>query len=72
MSRPQYSPRARQDLLELWLRIAEASSVERADAYLAELEQACNRLGANPRLGRSGKEWGAGVCSFSFGNDVVV
>jgi len=46
--------------------------VERADAYLGQLQQVCSRLAENPGLGRPRGQWGRGVRSVSFGNYLIL
>jgi toxin ParE1/3/4 len=72
MRRPVYSPRARLDLLELWLLIAESSGSARADAYLRRIEEKCDLLAASPTLGRPRSHWGRGVRSWTVDNYLIV
>ncbi|MDP9839530.1 toxin ParE1/3/4 [Neorhizobium huautlense] len=46
-----YSSRARQDLLDIWLWIAESSGAQSADRILDRMEERLHRLAAFPEMG---------------------
>ena len=49
-------PRARQDLVEIWLYIAEESGEPRADRYLRRLNDVVSYLAQQPLMGRKRPE----------------
>jgi toxin ParE1/3/4 len=73
MARVELSSLARQDLAEIGLYIAEKSgSVEIATRLLDTIEETCQLLGANPKMGERRPEFATGQYrSFSVGNYVI-
>ena len=61
------APLAEEDLLEVWLFIAE-DSPEEADRFLDRLLETGQRLAEFPRLGRLRPDLGSGLHSFPVGN----
>jgi plasmid stabilization system protein ParE len=64
MPRILRSPLARADLLDIWTWIADDASPRTADAYLARLYAAFDRLAALPRSGRVRTEFEGAPRSF--------
>ncbi len=51
MSEVRYSRRAREDLLDIWLYIAQQHSEAVADRVIDRIEYACQALARHPQLG---------------------
>jgi toxin ParE1/3/4 len=64
------SPRARDDLIEIWSYIAD-DSVTNADAFIDRLYETVESLGRNPGLGRHREEFALGIQSFPFGRYLI-
>lgn len=64
------SPRASDDLIEIWSFIAD-DSVANADVFIDRLYETIQVLGARPGSGRHRKELGPGIRSFPFGHYVI-
>jgi toxin ParE1/3/4 len=54
--RVRFTARAREDLLDIWLYVAEHSSEAVADRIYDSIESGCDRLKEHPQLGRSRPE----------------
>jgi toxin ParE1/3/4 len=67
-----FSPRARADLYDIWLWIAEQSGPDRADAVYDSLVQRCNLLAERPLAGRAAPEFGEDLRCFTFRPYIVV
>ena len=61
---------AADDLLEIWLFIAD-DSIRSADKWIDTLNKTCKQLAANPHLGRLRKELAADLRSFPVENYVL-
>ncbi|HEY2117993.1 MAG TPA: type II toxin-antitoxin system RelE/ParE family toxin [Candidatus Acidoferrum sp.] len=70
MSQFHISPRASEDLIEIWNYIAD-DSVASADAFIDKLYQTIQVLGRQPGSGRHRKELAPGIQSFPFGRYVI-
>jgi toxin ParE1/3/4 len=57
------SPRARSDLLDIWLYIAERDAAA-ADRVIDEIERVCGLLIEHPKMGRERPEVAPGIRSF--------
>ena len=64
-------PRAREDLIDIWLYTFEQCGEAQADKYLDEIEAATLRLRRNPKLGLSRDTLRAGYRSLLAGRHVV-
>lgn len=64
------TPRATQDLIEIWDYIAD-DSVENADRFLDELDETIRRLGQHPGMGRQREELAPGIRSFPYQRYVI-
>jgi toxin ParE1/3/4 len=64
------SPRAREDLIEIWSYIAD-DSVTNADAFIDRLYETMESLGRNPGSGRQREELALGIQSFPFGRYLI-
>jgi toxin ParE1/3/4 len=64
------SPRAREDLIEIWSYIAD-DSVTNADAFIDRLYETVESLCRNPGLGRQREELALGIQSFPFGRYLI-
>lgn len=63
MGRVQYARSAEDDLLELWLTIAE-DNPDAADSVLDKIDETARLLTAQPEMGRSRPELAEGMRSF--------
>ncbi|MFQ5674157.1 MAG: type II toxin-antitoxin system RelE/ParE family toxin [Nitrospinales bacterium] len=63
-------PRAENDLLGIWLFIAE-DSIKHADRFLSKIEKKCQALAAQPYMGQSREELAPGLRSFPVGDYVI-
>ena len=70
MSRVQYQPSAKADLINAWLQIA-ADSPERADSYISRLHEICELLAGQPGMGLDRPDVAAGVRSFPVDQYVI-
>ncbi|MBN1764063.1 MAG: type II toxin-antitoxin system RelE/ParE family toxin [Sedimentisphaerales bacterium] len=61
---------ADEDLLDIWLFIAE-DSIRAADKWIHTLESKCKQLAENPRLGRLRKELAPNLRSFPVQNYIL-
>jgi len=66
----QRRPRAVADLAEIWDYIADDSE-ERADAFVALVDQKIRALARRPNIGRTREELGEGVRSFPVGRYII-
>jgi toxin ParE1/3/4 len=64
------SPRAHEDLIEIWSYIAD-DSVTNADAFIDRLYETMESLGRNPGSGRHREELALGIQSFPFGRYLI-
>jgi toxin ParE1/3/4 len=64
------SPRAREDLIEIWSYIAD-DSVTNADVFIDRLHETMESLGRNPGAGRQRQELALGIQSFPFGRYLI-
>jgi toxin ParE1/3/4 len=58
------SAKARADLLEIWLYIADRDS-QAADRILGEIERVCRLIATHPRMGRERPDIRPGIRSFA-------
>ena len=70
MAELRISPRARDDLIEIWSYIAD-DSVTNADAFIDKLYEAMEALGRQPGSGRQREELAPGIQSFPFGRYLI-
>lgn len=63
MAEVTLAPQAEQDLLEIWLYIADDQPIH-ADRFIDRLETAAQRLAAFTEIGMDRSELGEGLCSF--------
>jgi toxin ParE1/3/4 len=72
VARIDRSPRARQDLVEIWRYIADESGEPRADRYLRRLNDVVSYLAQQPPMGRKRPEIPEeGIRSFSAESHVI-
>jgi toxin ParE1/3/4 len=64
------TPRARTDLIEIWLYIAD-DSITNADSFIDKLHETLQALGHQPGTGRHREELGSGILSFPFGRYMI-
>ena len=64
-------PRAREDLIDIWLYTFREWGEAQADKYLDELEAGINQLKHNPKLGRSREDVRAGYRSLRVNQHTV-
>jgi len=64
------SPRAREDLLEIWSYIAEDSE-ENADGFIDKIHETMELLAGQPGLGRHRDELAPGIQSFPVGRYII-
>lgn len=67
---PRITPRASEDLIEIWSYIA-ADSVANADAFIDKLCETMQVLSRQPGSGRHRDELASGIRSFPFGRYIV-
>jgi toxin ParE1/3/4 len=67
-----FAPRALDDLLAIYVYVAEAAGADVADAYDARLRKACLGLANFPRRGRPRDDLGDGVRTMSFERRAVI
>jgi toxin ParE1/3/4 len=70
VSVPRISPRASEDLAEIWSYIAD-DSVANADAFIDELYETMEVLSRQPGSGRRREELASGIQSFPFGRYII-
>lgn len=70
MAQVLQSPEAEQDLLEIWLYVADDNE-EAADKLLNEIDEASKMLARNPKAGRERPEIAPGLRSFSVGRYIL-
>ena len=70
MSVPRISPRASEDLTEIWSYIAD-DSVANADAFIDKLFETMQVLSRQPGSGRHREELASGIQSFPFGRYII-
>jgi toxin ParE1/3/4 len=71
MARIVYSQTSKDDLLEIWVGLA-ASNVSAAERLLDDLDAATRLLATQPLIGKSRREFGAGIRSFPVRDYVLV
>ncbi|MES2730307.1 MAG: type II toxin-antitoxin system RelE/ParE family toxin [Bacteroidota bacterium] len=62
----QLSPAARNDLADIWLYLSENASDQKADAFIDEFGEKCQKLVLHPFLGRAREELHKGLRSLPF------
>jgi toxin ParE1/3/4 len=67
---PRISPRASEDLTEIWSYIAD-DSVSNADAFIDKLYETIQLLARQPGSGRRREDLASGILSFSFGRYII-
>ena len=70
MARVKRRPQAADDVLEIWLFIAE-DSVTAADRWIDQLDEAISLWATQPKMGRARDELTLGLRSMPFGRYVV-
>ena len=65
-----WRPEAENDLLEIWLFIAE-DSLQNADQYIDHIKTRCVNLSEFPDIGRSREELAPGIQSFPIDNYIL-
>jgi toxin ParE1/3/4 len=70
MGRVKRRPQAVDDILEIWLFIAE-DSIPAADRWIDQLDEAFSLWATQPRMGRTRDELALGLRSMPFGRYVV-
>jgi toxin ParE1/3/4 len=70
VSEPRISPRASEDLTEIWSYIAD-DSVENADSFIDKLYETMQVLSRQPGSGRHREELASGIQSFPFGRYII-
>jgi toxin ParE1/3/4 len=70
VSVPRISPRASEDLTEIWSYIAD-DSVANADAFIDKLYETMDVLSRQPGAGRHREELASGMQSFPFGRYII-
>jgi toxin ParE1/3/4 len=70
VSVPRISPRASEDLTEIWSYIAD-DSVANADAFIDKLYETMEVLSRQPGSGRRREELASGIQSFPFGRYII-
>ena len=70
MSQLRVSPRAREDLLEIWGYIADDSEAN-ADGFIDRIYETMELLARQPGLGRHRDELAAGIQSFPVGRYII-
>jgi toxin ParE1/3/4 len=71
MARIVYSQTSKDDLLEIWVGLA-ASNVSAAERLMGDLEAATQLLATQPLIGKTRREFGAGIRSFPVRGHVLV
>jgi toxin ParE1/3/4 len=59
------------DLLEIWVYIAEESSMDAADRVLGTIDRKCQALAEQPGMGRRREELASGLRSLPVGSYVI-
>ena len=70
MSEPRISPRASEDLTEIWSYIAD-DSLANADSFIDKLYETMQVLSRQPGSGRHREEIAPGIQSFPFGRYII-
>ena len=70
MSQLRISPRASEDLVDIWSYIADDSEAH-ADAFIDKIHETMKLLARQPRLGRRRDELAPGIQSFPVGRYVI-
>ncbi len=65
-------PQAIRDLDEIWFYSAKTWSIEQANTYVDELEQAFDRIALNPRISRLRNEFSPPVRVYRFKAHVII
>lgn len=71
MTQIVYSQTSKDDLLEIWLGLAE-SNVSAAERLLDDLDAATQLLATQPLIGKSRREFGPGIRSFPVRDYILV
>ncbi|MFQ5424073.1 MAG: type II toxin-antitoxin system RelE/ParE family toxin [Phycisphaerae bacterium] len=71
MAEVQRTPAAHEDLLQIWLHMAQDHS-EAADRFLDNIDRKCQLLATQPHMGRSRSDLGRGVRGFPVGDYLVL
>jgi toxin ParE1/3/4 len=70
VSQPRISPRASEDLTEIWSYIAD-DSLANADSFIDKLYETMQVLSRQPGSGRHREEIAPGIQSFPFGRYII-
>ncbi len=71
MATTRYSPRAEADLSEIAVYTLEQWGEKQTDKYLAQLDDRCDFLAANPLIGRACPEVAQGLRRFPEGSHII-
>ena len=71
MSRLEFTPKARQDVEDIWSYSVEQFGIEKAESYLRDIQRACETVAKNPRRGVGCDHIRAGYRKVSVGSHVV-
>ncbi len=69
--RLEFTPRAQQDIEEIWNYSFERFGAKRAEAYIRDIDRAAQRVAEDPRRGRPCDDIRAGYRKFSVGSHVL-
>jgi len=70
VTRVLYQAAAKNDLIEVWLQIAN-DSVERADEYISKLQEICELIAVQPAMGVDRPDIADGVRSFPVDHYII-
>lgn len=71
MAKFQLTPKAVNDLSDIWDYTFEVWSERQADVYHAQLISACTELANNPLLGREYEQVGKGILGYRVNNHII-
>ena len=71
MTNVQYQTAAEADLVEVWLQVAQDGGNDRADEYISRLQEICELIASQPRLGVDRPDIAKGVRSFPVDRYVI-
>jgi toxin ParE1/3/4 len=71
MRRLEFTPRARRDIAEIWEYSVEQFGLDKAEAYLRDIQRAAMTVTEDPRRGLACDDIRSGYRKFSVGSDVL-
>ena len=71
MRRLEFTPRARRDIEEIWKYSFERFGLDKAEAYLREIQRAAMTVAEEPRRGLACDEIRSGYRKFSVGSHIL-